>query len=224
MKIVLISDTHLTEPKIPDGDILVHAGDLTMQGSRLEIRKAASWLNSLPHPYKIVIAGNHDWLFQLDRYVAIAELGDDIVYLENQGATIAGLNFWGSPVQPTFCDWAFNVDRGEPIRKYWDKIPDDLDVLVTHGPPAGILDQSVPDNLMRPGSEHCGCEELLLALKRARPRVHVFGHIHGSRGIRKMRAQDTVCYNASVVDETYKLWRSVEDYGACTINLEPRKR
>lgn len=201
-KVVVISDTHCQKPEIPEGDILIHAGDLTLRGNRQEVSEAALWLQKLPHPYKIVVAGNHDWLFQTNHYPAIAILGDNIIYLENQSCEVLGLKIWGSPVQPTFCDWAFNVDRGEPIRKYWDKIPEGLDILITHGPPAQILDQSVPGK-----SEHCGCEELLVAIKRTRPRIHVFGHIHGGYG-KHRTTFDTVCYNASVVDEAYRLRNS----------------
>jgi Icc-related predicted phosphoesterase len=199
-KVVLISDTHGMEPKVPDGDILIHAGDLTMMGTYTQVAKAGTWLRSLPHKHKVVIAGNHDYLFEKNLPDARAMLGPGIQYLENSSTTIDGLKIYGSPVQPRFFDWAFNVDRGEAIRKYWDMIPEGVDILVTHGPPRGILDQA--NAKLR--TEHCGCDDLWDAIHRNPPKIHVFGHIHGGYGTETTKF-GTVCYNASVVDEAYKL-------------------
>src|SRR5271156_4214435 len=156
-RLVFISDTHNLQDKItiPDGDILIHAGDLTMGGRPAEIAKAGQWLRSLLHPYKIVIAGNHDWLFQKRPMQAKALISEEptvegrdildpsIVYLQDSAVEVMGLKFYGSPWQPFFYDWAFNVTRGQ-LHKYWDLIPSGLDVLITHGPPKGILDQAAP--------------------------------------------------------------------------------
>ena len=202
MRIVLISDTHGFEPEVPEGDILIHAGDLTMSGIHQQVAAAGAWLQMLPHKYKVVIAGNHDWLFQRDLKTALDRLGDldkGIIYLENAYEIVNGLKIYGSPVQPTFFNWAFNIDRGEPIRNYWNMIPNDVDILITHGPPMGILDQANE----RLNTEHCGCEELLLAIKRVKPRVHVFGHIHGGYG--NVQLGETAYYNASVVNEAYEV-------------------
>src|SRR5208282_1908879 len=166
MKIVMISDTHGFKPTVPDGDILVHAGDLTMRGSKTQVEDAGKWLNSLPHKHKIVIAGNHDWLFQKDLSLAKDLIaGDGVEYLENSEVWVEGLKFYGSPVQPWFYDWAFNVPRGEAIREYWNRIPADTDVLITHGPPRGILDQANA----KLNTEHCGCDDLYEAIERVRP-------------------------------------------------------
>jgi Icc-related predicted phosphoesterase len=201
MNIILISDTHGFYPEVPDGDILVHAGDLTMRGTRQEVTEASEWLQSLPHKHKIVIAGNHDWLFEKEPEIAQElMLVPGVTYLENSAVMIEGLVFYGSPVQPRFYDWAFNVDRGAAIRGYWQKIPVDVDVLITHGPPRGILDQANPFR----NTEHCGCDDLLIALETKRPKIHVFGHIHGGYG-KKELSFGTICYNASVVDERYRV-------------------
>jgi Icc-related predicted phosphoesterase len=154
----------------------------------------------------VCIAGNHDWLFERNQKAAIEALGPGITYLENSGVEIEGLKIWGSPVQPPFMNWAFNVPRGPEIRKYWDKIPVGTDILITHGPPKGILDQS---NAAL-NTEHCGCEELLLALHRVKPPIHVFGHIHGGYGLQDVRHgrdryEATFCHNVSVVDEAYRV-------------------
>lgn len=203
MRLVLIADTHEKnkEVVIPDGDVLVHAGDLTYLGDYYAVSDAAAWLNSLPHKHKVVIAGNHDYLFERKPGEArkIME-GQGLIYLENEWRVLDGIKFYGSPVQPRFYDWAFNVDRGPAIRKYWDMIPDDTDVLITHGPPRGILDQTAPSNER---SEHLGCDDLLEAVQlRVRPQIHVFGHIHGGYGYRELGG--TKFYNASVVNEAYK--------------------
>jgi Icc-related predicted phosphoesterase len=200
VKLILISDTHGFEPKVPDGDILIHAGDLTMNGTYNQVAKAGTWLRSLPHKNKIVIAGNHDWLFEKNLPDARAMLGPGIHYLENSSTTVERLKIYGSPVQPRFFDWAFNVDRGAKIKAYWDMIPDNVDVLVTHGPPRGILDQANPAR----NTEHCGCDDLWDAIHRIQPRIHVFGHIHGGYGKQETKFE-TMCYNASVVDEAYRL-------------------
>jgi predicted phosphohydrolase len=213
MRIVLISDTHDQYPQVPCGDILIHAGDLTMRGDAASIVKAGDWLRSLPHKHKVVIAGNHDFLFERNSGIALEYLGSGIYYLENTGMFLEGLMIWGSPVQPEFCNWAFNVERGEAIRKYWDKIPYDLDILITHGPPRGILDQTVPHR----HTEHLGCDDLLMAVREKKPRVHVFGHIHGGYGKHVSPVTKTQFYNAALLNEMY-VWANAP----WIIDLEPK--
>ena len=201
-----MSDTHNRWPvNIPDGDILVHAGDHTMMGEERELVLAGERVRALPHQFKVIIAGNHDWMFQTNRQTAENLMGvgqDGLVYLENEGIELMGLKFWGSPVQPTFCDWAFNVERGPDIQKYWDMIPTGLDVLITHGPPLNVLDL--------PGEPYtkngrCGCQDLANAVQKKPPKVHVFGHIHGGYGMAIRPGYHTTFYNASVVNEQYKV-------------------
>jgi Icc-related predicted phosphoesterase len=201
MKLVLISDTHGFTLPVPDGDILVHAGDLTMTGTRFQIEQAGNWLRTLPHKHKIVIAGNHDWLFQRNQKKALEALGDGFIYLENEGITVEGLKFWGSPIQPEFCNWAFNVPRGPQIKAYWDQIPERLDVLITHGPPYEVLDKPHYKD------SSCGCKDLRTAVIYKEPRVHVFGHIHGGYGNVALKSPsiDIDFYNASVVNEAYQV-------------------
>jgi Icc-related predicted phosphoesterase len=174
VRLVCLSDTHNNPPKnIPDGDILVHAGDLTMMGKFDEIARAGDWLRSLPHKHKVVICGNHDFLFERDQYLGRHALGPDITYLQDSGATVAGLKFYGSPWTPRFFDWAFNAD--DEIGRHWFKIPEGIDVLITHGPPFGILD-------MTQRGVAAGCPQLARRILEVRPRLHVFGHIHESHG------------------------------------------
>jgi len=104
--------------------------------------------------------------------------------------------FWGSPYTPEFMDWAFMYPRGSAARQYWDQIPYNLDVLITHGPPLGILDQAMP------GGAHLGCEKLLEAVKEKKPKIHLFGHIHG--GAVTFENGVTRFVNAAYLNEQYK--------------------
>ncbi len=197
-RIVCISDTHNRQEnlRVPDGDVLVHAGDLTGRGTIPEITAVNRWLGELPHPHKVVIAGNHDFLFERDSALARSLL-TNAIYLQDSSVEVEGLMVWGSPWQPWFYDWAFNLPRGESLRRKWEQIPEGLDILITHCPPSGILDETA-------AGEHAGCEELAarLSAMRAPPRLHVFGHIHESYGIR--REVRTEFVNASVCDLSYQ--------------------
>jgi len=214
MKIVLLSDTHgrHNSIRVPHGDILIHAGDLSSSGTDSQVAATAKWLRSLPHRHKIAIAGNHDWLFERQPTRASELLRSaGVVYLQDSGINIDGLSIYGSPWQPEFMHWAFNVPRGQ-LAKYWNQIPTSLDILITHGPPYGILDQRVPPGMRKgapwedeepfAGSDHVGDKELLDAVERVTPRVHVFGHIHSSYG--RTQSKQTIFYNASVCDEEYE--------------------
>ena len=194
--IIAIADTHgkHRRVRVPDGDILVHAGDITSTGRLDTVVDFDDWLGSLPHPDKIVIAGNHDFCFQRAPAVARALL-KHATYLEDQTVTVQGLRIYGSPWQPWFFDWAFNLRRGAEIRAKWDLIPDDADVLVTHGPPAGHGDRTV-------GGDDAGCDDLREALRRVRPKVHIFGHIHEGYG--RTREDGIDFLNASTCDLSYR--------------------
>lgn len=195
MKIVATSDTHSRHDQltVPDGDVFVHAGDSMKVGALDELERFNEWLGTLPHRHKIVIAGNHDWCFQTMAEDARQRL-TNAIYLEDSGVTIDGVHFYGSPWQPWFFDWAFNLKRGPEIKEKWDIIPPETDVLITHGPPHGILDETVRGDLV-------GCEELLLAVERIRPKLHLFGHIHEAAGIQER--EGTTYANVSFLDVRY---------------------
>lgn len=200
MRLVCISDTHNTHKTLhlPDGDVLIHAGDATGQGLSLEVERFLAWFASQAHPHKILVAGNHDWLFQRhpDMAAQLLAAHPGITYLQDSGVEIEGIRFWGSPWQPWFCDWAFNLPRkGAAIREVWNRIPLGTDVLITHGPPWGVLDQVH-------GGPHLGCEELKIRLVAVQPRVHVFGHIHDSYGVAQSKV--TTYVNACSCDEEYR--------------------
>ena len=209
-RICCISDTHGLHDKftLPDCEIIVHAGDMCNTGrSWSEIVGFNLWLkeqkanikkNTGYAPVAIVIAGNHDRLFETTEHrdFAKAALADVDFYLEESGCEVHGIKFWGSPYQPEFCNWAFNVPRGAMIRRHWDRIPTDVDVLITHGPPFGVLDTMYAGAKMK-----LGCEELAEVVKIIKPNLHIFGHIHGGHGV--AFNGDTFSVNAAALNEQY---------------------
>jgi Icc-related predicted phosphoesterase len=203
--------------KIPDGDVLIHAGDCTNIGRRQELEDFIEWFRKLPHKYKILIVGNHDKCFDLkftnrniyDRNPV--EFNQEIWtqeimsrYLRNknhhllkeESCIIEGKTFWGSPASPWFHGdyWAFNYHRGEEILSIWEKIPEYTDVLITHGPPYGRLDRTQEDN-------NVGCEALLRKILDVKPKVHIFGHIHEAYGI--VANDYTTFINPSICTRAY---------------------
>ncbi len=174
MRIVAFSDTHTrhAEVEIPPGDLLIFAGDMSQCRTNEETISFNTFLSTLPHPHKIVIGGNHDHQLARDPQQARALL-TNATYLLDQYVCIQGINIYGAPWQPIFhakaCD-AFARFRGRPMREKWDLIPEGVDILITHTPPQGIMDEDQ-------GISH-GCSDLLSAVHRVQPRYHVFGHIH----------------------------------------------
>ncbi len=188
-RLVCLSDTHNKKPpSVPDGDVLVHAGDATGMGTQAEVEKFCNWYGDLPHKYKIFVAGNHDWLFETDPQLAQAILSlHGIRYLQDSGTVIDGVRFYGAPWQPEFCNWAFNLPRGQVLADRWALIPDDTQVLITHGPPAGRLDQ------VR-GGPKLGCFDLRQRVEDLKDlRYHVFGHIHDSYGVSGKFVNAAIC-------------------------------
>lgn len=202
MRLVLLSDTHnrLSDVKVPDGDVLIHAGDSTMGGTPREIIVFSQALHALPHKTKICIAGNHDWGFERDTMLARGWLGSDIIYLNHEVYQLGPYKVFGSPWTPWFNDWAFNGPRVSSggalfMRHKWAQIPDDTNILITHGPPYGVLD------LVQYPEQHVGDQELAARLPFLTDlRLHVCGHIHEGYGI----SEDGITVNASIMDDGYR--------------------
>jgi Icc-related predicted phosphoesterase len=195
MKIVMISDTHGMHSMLnmPSGDVLIHAGDFSAHGTLDNARDLNEWLGTLDYKHKIIIAGNHELCFEQNPEEAQG-LITNAIYLQDSSVIIDGIKFYGSPWQPRFFNWAFNLERGPELKEKWDLIDIDTDVLITHGPPYGYLDKTM-------GSEHVGCGELIKAVHRIQPKLHVFGHIHCGYGIDKEGS--TIMVNASSCTERY---------------------
>jgi Icc-related predicted phosphoesterase len=204
MRIICISDTHNCNGQIevPDGDLLIHSGDATITGTTEEVRLFNRWFSGLPHKNKIFVAGNHDWMFEREPQRARMMLDERIHYLADEVLEMDGLKIYGSPWQPRFFDWAFNLNRGPELAEKWEIIPEDIDILITHGPPFGILDD-VPREW---GIENTGCEELRKRVDQiasnGKLKLHTFGHIHCGYGTRELGGITFV--NASACDEAYR--------------------
>lgn len=193
LTLVLLSDTHNRhrDVTVPPGDVFLYAGDLTNRGQFAVIEDFNSWLGTLPHRHKVVICGNHDLTFERDPDEAQRRI-TNAIYLQDAAVEIEGLKIWGSPWQPRFHDWAFNLDRGEPIAEKWRLIPDDTDILITHGPPAGIMDWTFREVAV-------GCADLLARVRQVWPKLHLFGHIHEAAGV--VDDGGTLFVNASSLTE-----------------------
>lgn len=225
MKIVGISDTHqyiIEESLIPKGDVLIHAGDFCSYGTEVEAQLFLDWFKGLNYQIKILIPGNHDKC--LDGESGFINWFKDkckelkINYLMDSGIEIDGVKFWGSPWQPEFNGWSFNLPRGRCLDDKWKMIPDNTDVLITHGPPYGILDEC-PDINNSKRLTHVGCSMLRKHVeKRLSLKAHFFGHIHESHG--HMSLNGTDYFNVAICDGRY---RPLNSPMICNINQKEKK-
>jgi hypothetical protein len=180
-----ISDTHNQHGKLilSGGHILVHAGDMSGRGTPEEILQFINWFEQQNYIYKLLIPGNHDWDMERNFPYWLDECSRrGITLLNDSGTIIDGINVWGSPVQPWFHDWAYNRHRGASIKAHWDLIPKNTEIIITHGPPAHILDD-VPSHRWQAEPEFTGCEDLLAKILETDIKLHIFGHIHENRGV-----------------------------------------
>ena len=204
--------------RIPEGDVLLHCGDFSNVGKLEEIASFARWFGALPHKRKIVIAGNHDLALDENSFAntaprfghrdvhdptktckearAMLEGIPDCEYLCDSGTMVEGIKVWGSPWQPEFCEWAFNLPRGAACRAKWSLVPAETDVLLTHGPPLGHGD-------LCSSGHRAGCLDLLDDIQtRIKPAVHAFGHIHEGAGV--TTDGSTLYVNASTCNLRYR--------------------
>lgn len=210
MHFVTISDTHRRHRKLrhlPKADAIIHAGDISSKGTPEEVKDFLDWFGGLDYQHKIFIAGNHDFLLEQATEAMLAELiPQGVTYLNDSGVTVGNIHIWGSPITPWFHDWAFNRNRGAEIARHWERIPEDTDILVVHGPAQGILDYT---------HTHisAGCEELRKKVRQIRPAYFISGHIHEAHG--ELEEEGTHYINASVLNERYQL-----SYPPVTFTLE----
>jgi Icc-related predicted phosphoesterase len=209
MKIFAISDTHGRHEQVvipEDTDMLIHAGDFSNiklpAMNHNEVNLFLIWLEQQPVKYKVIIAGNHDTSIE-SRFITKKDFKDrGIIYLEHESIEIEGIKIFGSPYTPEYHNWAFNRARNK-LGKIWDVIPDDIHVLITHGPPKGILDSASRDKHV---SEHVGCSALLKRVLKIQPKYMIFGHIHDNgdnlnNGTFKLNQYRTIFANVSCVKD-----------------------
>lgn len=199
MKLVCISDTHLCQNDVilPDGDILIHAGDLTSLGNFNEFRGVGEWFKSIKHKFKhiIIVGGNHDFSLMLNSKITLQEHFDpEVIYLQDSGIELDGVKFYGSPWCPQFYDWAFMKEEADLI-PHWNAIDDDVNVLITHTPPYGILDENATKH-------HCGSLTLYERIKGLKSlKHHIFGHLHHSYG--QETIDDVTFHNVCSLNDQY---------------------
>ena len=206
MKLVFISDVHnkFNELTIPECDILVDSGDYSFRGTEVEIINFYTWLSKQPAKYIVSVQGNHELGWEknpaLSRRIA-QDLCLNVHLLHDSSVTLEGIKFYGSPYQPEFFDWAYNLPRGPKLADKWKLIPDDTDILVTHGPPYGILDAVKNGKKI----ESVGCVDLRDRVnKLPNLKYHSFGHLHLNGG-RKTVIGNTTFINAAVNNDSYNV-------------------
>lgn len=212
MRIVAFSDIHCQHRnlKVPNGDVLICAGDITFNGELDVLEDFANWMGSLPHTYKCVIAGNHDGSLKInhpDRAKILKFFNDaGIIYLQDSSVGIEGLKFYGSPASPIYGNYAFTYERGKEIAEVWSKIPDDVDILISHGPSHGILDLAYRNINGFGYYDNAGCEELRKTIdaRLKNLKLHICGHLHHNGG--KKEIHNGITYvNAAVLNDQYQL-------------------
>lgn len=191
---------------VPAGDVLIHAGDVSAEGEQEVVLDFMDWMSSLPHRYKLFIAGNHDRFIEQAPHEFQQALPLNIHYLEDSGIEIGGIKIWGSPMTPAFYDWAFMKEIGPPLSQHWALIPDDTHILVTHGPPYGIMDEVIlPER-----REHAGCPDLLKRIMELKPDIHIFGHIHEAYG--NQLTNGVQFMNVSTMNQQYQIQNAIVEF------------
>ena len=209
MKIVAISDTHgkWHKHEIPECDLLISAGDYSFKGEHHMVRDFHAWLNKQPAKHIISVQGNHEKLVEADfngcKAMAL-EKCPRVHFIDEGLVEVDGVKVWCSAITPWFHNWAWNRDLGPEIQQHWDLIPNGIDVLVTHGPPHGILDAVIKFNGQKCEyeEENCGCPQLLNKVLEVKPKVHIFGHIHEGYGT--LTRDGVLFINASICDQDYR--------------------
>lgn len=214
MKVTFISDTHTRHKRLQlsGGDMLIFSGDFMSSGYNIsEVNDFIEWFKSQPYAYKICVAGNHDRYCEAYPSYMIKDMfekyyDDGVRYVCDEEIEIEGKRIYGTPYQPYFCGWAFNIKDENELVNIYKKIPENLDILITHCPPYGVLDKSHKPRLIHgtTGEEHLGSKELLnvIDFMENPPKYHCFGHIHGDGG--KTEVDGGVTFiNASVCNEDY---------------------
>lgn len=206
MKLAIISDVHnkYHNLQIPECDVLISCGDYSFHGEKHIVKDFHSWLDQQPANYIISVQGNHETWVQKN-FNEAKELAESVCpgvhFIEHGAIEIEGVKFFGSAWTPWFNNWAWNAHRGSEIAYYWSQIPEDTEVLITHGPPHGILDVVYAVDGVTPKGR-AGCYDLMDRIN-ALPnlKMHCFGHIHSGSGEQEFNGIKFI--NASICDEMY---------------------
>ena len=193
-RVVALSDTHSYHPVVPDGDILIHAGDISGRSTWADFRREIFWLGALPHEHKMLVPGNHELQVEINIPDSVRICRDNGIQLAVDGTVLVdSLILFCSSRTPVFGDWAFMHDEKQ-AESLWVSAPS-CDILVTHGPPYGYNDKVKGVSL--------GCRALRRAIDRIRPSVHVYGHIHeGYNG--RIYENGTLFANVAILDGGYR--------------------
>lgn len=209
LKIACISDVHgkWNKIEIPECDLLLSTGDYSFRGELDMVQDFHKWLNKQPAKHVISVQGNHEKLVESDfqgmKTLALQEC-PRVHFIDEGLVEIENYKIWCSAITPFFCNWAWNRYPGDDIQKHWDKIPQGVDIIATHGPCHGILDSVLEFNCAvgEVVARHVGCRQLLKRVMEIKPKAHVCGHIHGSQGT---DFKENIHFiNASICDEEYK--------------------
>jgi Icc-related predicted phosphoesterase len=204
-----ISDLHGHKPKLPGGDALIIAGDCTGVDTASQWRAFGRWLGKQAYAEIILVAGNHDGLLYENKDLALSFMPPNLTYLEDWQTWLAnGISIYGTPWTPRFNDWYFMADRGDEMRKKLDSIPTGIDILVSHGPPYGILDQINKGTDEEPKMVSQGCRDLIVKINQIKPKINLFGHLH-ENGSKRIHVDGTDFYNVAYLDERYNPGRKV---------------
>ncbi len=218
MRLVAISDTHGVHRRVslPAGDVLVHSGDLTLNGERSVTLDFVDWFSDQPFKHKIFIAGNHDtWVESNNDTLQQYAMDRGVHYLQGSSIVLDDMTFWGSPYTPRFMDWSFMLSSADEAICHWQNMPETVDVLITHGPPFGVLDKLVVVNSdtgvnntdkldgIFLNEENVGCRELFARVREVAPKLHLFGHIHEGYG--EIDKWGTRFINVSTMNRDYHI-------------------
>jgi len=216
LRFVCVSDTHTrhSELNIPDGDVLLHCGDASKyRTSHRDVVKMNEYLGRLHHRHKVIISGNHEVCLSPDQISHNQKLYSNAIYLQDSGIDIQGVHIYGTPWHPKRgCCYQANAFAfpHERIQTKWDQIPSDVDILLTHAPPYGIMDRESIGNI--------GCVKLLTTVtNRVQPKVHIFGHTHAGRGACTLTNQEektrgdkqTLFINAAILNDSITLHQPI---------------
>jgi len=197
MNVMFISDScgQHDALMLPWGNMIIHAGNITRNGTRSEVVDFLQWFAHLNYQHKIFIAGTDDHFFEKEPKAVRRLIPAGVIYLEESGVEIGGLKIWGSPYNSYNHGSAFGKTE-EKIVGHWEKIPDDSNMLVIHSPAYGVLDKNAK-------GEHEGSKDLLRKLVKVEPRYFICGHRQSTHGYEYRYGIHFI--NASVTNDEFKI-------------------